>query len=145
MLRLYTDGSYSDETGIGSWAWLLVDEGMEAVGSGSVEEGTTHQRMELVAAVEGLSAVPEGAEVELVSDSTYVVDALRHGYLERWRVRGWRKISHPDLWRGFAELSDRRCVLGTWVRAHSGDAADPWNVMADHLAKTARRVAEAAA
>ena len=145
MLRLYTDGSYSDETGVGSWAWLLVGNGTRELGSGVVEEGSTHQRMELTAAVEGLAAVPEGALVELVSDSTYVVDALRLGYLERWRSRGWRRVSHIDLWRGFAELTDRRSVLGTWVHAHAGDDGDPWNVMADHLAKTARRVAEACA
>ena len=144
MLRLYTDGSYSGESGVGSWAWLLVGDGIEAIGSGSVGAGSTHQRMELVAAVEGLAAVAEGTEVELVSDSTYVVDALRHGYLERWRTRGWSKVSHPELWQGFAELSDRRRVVGTWVRAHCGDAADPWNVMADHIAKTERRLAEAA-
>ena len=56
-----------------------------------------------------------------------------------------RRVSHIDLWRGFAELTDRRSVLGTWVHAHAGDDGDPWNVMADHLAKTARRVAEACA
>ena len=115
MLRLYTDGSYSDETGVGGWAWLLVGDETRELGSGSVEQSSTHQRMELVAAVEGLAAVPEGAAVELVSDSTYVVDALRLGYLERWRGRGWRKVSHLELWRGFAELTDRRSVLGTWV------------------------------
>jgi ribonuclease HI len=117
---------------------------MEAIGSGATEDGSTHQRMELAAAVEGLAAVPEGSVIELVSDSTDVVDSLGHGYLERWRTRGWRKVSHTELWRGFAALSDRRCVLGTWVRAHAGDEADPWNVMVDHVAKTARRVAEAA-
>ena len=151
MLRLYTDGSYSDATGVGSWAWLLADGEGHSVGSGAVGEGTTHQRMELTAAIEGLAAVPEGSVVELVSDCTYLVDAMSRGYPERWRDRGWsslghnRPIAHRDLWQALAELSARRRVRFTWVKAHSGQAADPWNVMADHVAKTARRLGEAAA
>ncbi len=98
--------------------------------------------MELTAAVEGLAAVPEGTAVELISDSTCVVDALRLGYLERWRARGWTRAAHIDLWQGLAERAEQRRVLGTWVKAHNGENGDPWNVMADHLAKTARRLAE---
>lgn len=140
MLRLHTDGSYSHETGVGSWAWLLVGKGGHELGSGAVAGDTTHQRMDLTAALEGLAAVSQGTAVELISDSTYVVDALRLGYLERWRAGGWTRIAHTDLWQGLAELADQRHVLGTWVRAHSGENRDPRNVMADHLAKTARRL-----
>ncbi len=151
MLRLYTDGSYSDESGVGSWAWLLVGEGRSEIGSGAVARGATHQRMELTAALEGLAAVPEGAEVEVVSDSSSLVDAMELGHLERWRARDWtsvghsRQIAHPDLWTAIAELACRRRARFRWVKAHSGDTSDPWNVMADHVAKTARRLVEAAA
>jgi ribonuclease HI len=150
MLRLYTDGSYSDLTGVGSWSWLLVGDGRYELGTGA-SEGATHQRMELKAALEGLAAVPEGAEVEVCSDSTYLVDAMQLGYVEQWQSRGWaslghgRRIVHRDLWTALAEVVERRRVRFTWVKAHNGEESDPWNVMADHLAKTARRLVEAAA
>ena len=149
MLRLYTDGSYSDLTGIGSWAWLLVGANGHEVGSGAVGAGATHQRMELTAAVEGLAAVPEGSAVVVISDSSYVVEPMSRRYPERWRERGWsslghsRQIVHRDLWERLVELAGRRRVRFAWVRAHSGAAGDPWNEMADHLAKTARRLGEA--
>jgi ribonuclease HI len=149
LLRLYTDGSYSESTGVGSWAWVLVGDG-HRLGSGVVA-GTEHQRMELTAVIEGLAELPEGTEVEVVTDSAPLVEAMREGYVARWRERGWssighdRRIAHADLWEQLLALADRRRVRFTWVKAHCGDAGDPWNVMADHLARTARRVGEARA
>lgn len=139
MLRLYTDGSYSDSTGVGSWAWLLVGGQKSQVGSGGVSRqcGTSHHEMELVAAVAGLRAVPEGATVELISDCTYVTDGLRLGF-------GLEPKSHTELWAELAELVSLRTVTFTWVKAHNGEGSDPWNVMTDHVAKTARRLLEAA-
>ena len=151
MLRLYTDGSFSEDSGVGSWAWLLVGDRRSDVGSGGVAAGATHQRMELTAAVEGLRRVVEGVEVEVVTDSLYLADAMELGLVERWRERGWasighrRAIAHRDLWLELTRLTARRRVRFSWVKAHSGKDADPWNVMADHVAKTARRLLEAAA
>jgi ribonuclease HI len=149
MLRLYTDGSYSTDTGVGSWAWLLVGGRVREIGSGGVTTEATHQRMELTAAVEGLRRVPDGSEVEVVTDSTCLVDAMELGFVEQWRSRGWRSshrrpVAHRDLWLQLADLVSRRRVVFTWVKAHNGEGADPWNVMADHVAKTARRLLEAA-
>ena len=93
--------------------------------------------MELAAAIEGLRRVPEGATVEVISDSTYVVDGLELGF-------GARSAAYRELWAELAELASRRTVTFTWVKAHNGDASDPWNVMTDHVAKTARRLLEAA-
>jgi ribonuclease HI len=107
-------------------------------------------RMELVAAVEGLEQVPEGKRVEVVTDSLYLVDGMGLGLVEQWRARGWRsvgrprEIAHRDLWAALIELTAARRVTFTWVKAHCGEDADPWNVMADHVAKTARRLAEVA-
>jgi ribonuclease HI len=150
MLRLYTDGSFSEESGVGSWAWLLVGGRRSEVGSGAVVAGATHMRMELHAAVEGLAQVPKRKPVEVVTDSLYLVDGMGLGLVEQWQARGWRsvgrgrEIAHRDLWAALIELTAARRVTFTWVKAHNGDDADPWNVMADHLAKTARRLAEAA-
>lgn len=139
MYRLYTDGSYSDVSGVGSWAWLLLGGTSHQVGSGAVEGGgVTHHGMELRAAVEGLRRVPAGAEVELVSDSTYVTDGLELGY-------GPRSPAYHDLWAELAALAAVRTVTFTWVKAHNGDGSDPWNVMTDHVAKTARRLLEGGA
>ncbi len=104
--------------------------------------------MELTAAIEGLAEIPEGTEVEVVTDCAYMVDAMERGYVDRWRERDWHSIGHSrsiayvDLWEQLVELAARRRVTFTWVKAHSGNEADPWNIMADHLAKTARRLGE---
>lgn len=151
MLRLYTDGSYCETSGVGSWAWILVDGDERQRGSGIVEGETTPQRMELTAAVEGLSRLPRGTSVEVVSDSTYLVEPLSRGFLRTWRANGWRSLHHDrlvanrDLWERLIELSGRLRVRFRWVRAHDGDQGDPWNVRADHLARDARRAGEAAA
>src|SRR4051794_13756771 len=118
MLRLYTDGSYSENSQVGSWAWLLIGCGTQEVGSGGIHDGTTHHGMELTAAVEGLRRVPEGAEVEVLSDSTYVVDGLELGF--------WERSAYRELWAELAELASRRTVSFRWVKAHNGEGSDPW-------------------
>lgn len=151
MLRLYTDGSYGEATGVGSWAWVLVDGRERARASGVVSGGTTHQRMELLAVAEGLAALPPGVEICVVSDSTYVIDAMTRGLPLVWRENGWRSIGHDrsvvnrDLWERLLDAGGRLYARFTWVKAHNGEAGDRWNVAADQLARRTRQAAEAQA
>jgi ribonuclease HI len=137
---LVTDGACSgngtDESR-GGWAAILTaPDGAETVLTGG-EYPTTNNRMELMAALEGLRATPGGSEVELVTDSSYLANAIAKGWLDGWRRKGWRTaskqpVANRDLWeRMIAELARHARVRPTLVRGHAGH---PVNERADRLA-----------
>jgi ribonuclease HI len=145
---LVTDGACSGngtDAARGGWAAILTaPDGAETVLTGG-EYPTTNNRMELMAALEGLQAAPEGAEVELVTDSSYLANAISKGWLDGWRRKGWRTsakqpVANRDLWeRMIAELARHRAVRPTLVRGHAGHEA---NERADRLAQEAALAAE---
>lgn len=147
---LVTDGACSGngtEASRGGWAAILTGpDGAETVLTGG-EFPTTNNRMELTAALEGLAAAPEGSDVELVTDSGYVANALSQGWLEGWSRRGWRTaskqpVANRDLWeRMLREIARHRRVRARLVRGHAGHAA---NERADRLAVAAALEAEPA-
>jgi ribonuclease HI len=146
---LVTDGACSGngtEAARGGWAAIITGpDGEETVLTGG-EFPTTNNRMELTAALEGLAAVPDGAEVELVTDSSYVANAIGKGWLDGWSRKGWRTsgkqpVANRDLWeRMIAQLARLR-VRPTLVRGHAGHDA---NERADRLAQEAAKDAEPA-
>ena len=89
-IEIYTDGACRGNPGPGGWGAVLVYGKNEKELSGGEAE-TTNNRMELTAAIEGLSALREPCEVTLYSDSKYLVDAINLGWAASWRARGWRK------------------------------------------------------
>ena len=95
----------------------------------------TNNRMELLAVIEGLRAVRwEHAEVQVWSDSTYVVKAITEGWLENWERKGFAKVKNPDLWQAFLPLYRRHRVTFHWVKGHAGH---PENERCDRLAVAA--------
>lgn len=133
---VYTDGSCSQNPGPGGWAWAID---RERYASGSVP-GTTNQRMEIQAALEAIKAL-EGP-LEVVSDSTYVVNCFRDRWWEGWLARGWtnsqrKPVANRDLWEPLIELvRERRDVTFRWVKGHSGHVM---NDFVDQLAVEATR------
>lgn len=130
---VFTDGACSGNPGPGGWAWAVAPEGTPC-GSGG-EESTTNQRMELTAALEALRALGN-SDVEIVSDSTYVVNCFRDGWWRNWRRNGWRNsqrkpVANVDLWEPLIDLVESGSVSFTWVKGHSGD---PMNDLVDRLA-----------
>ena len=127
----YTDGACSGNPGPGGWAWA-VPGGAFASGA---EAHTTNQRMEITAAHEAVKANP--GPLEVVSDSTYVVNCFRDRWHEGWRRRGWlnsqkKPVANRDLWEPFVELViERGDVTFRWVKGHDGD---PMNDLVDRLA-----------
>jgi ribonuclease HI len=127
----YTDGACSGNPGPGGWAWAIPG-GPFASGA---EAHTTNQRMEITAAYEAVRAI-EG-RLEVVSDSTYVVNCFRDRWHEGWVKRGWRNssrqpVANRDLWEPFIDLVlARRDVTFRWVKGHNGD---PMNDLVDRLA-----------
>jgi len=91
--------------------------------------------MELTAVLEALRALGN-SDVEIVSDSTYVVNCFRDGWWRNWRRNGWRNsqrkpVANVDLWEPLIDLVESGSVSFTWVKGHSGD---PMNDLVDRLA-----------
>ena len=101
--------------------------------------------MELMAALEGLSEAPEGSDVELVTDSSYLANAISKGWLDGWQRKGWRTaskqpVANRDLWeRMLVELARHGRVRPVLVRGHAGHEA---NERADKLAQEAAQDAQ---
>ena len=133
---MYTDGACLGNPGPGGWAWI-VPGGPYASGAA---RRTTNQRMEITAVLEALRALD--GPLDVVSDSTYVVNCFRDRWWEGWIRRGWKTsarkpVANRDLWEPLIELyRARRDVTFRWVRGHSGD---PANDLADELAVNAAR------
>jgi len=127
----YTDGACSGNPGPGGWAWAVPD-GRFASGA---EAHTTNQRMEIRAALEAVRAL--GSPLEIVSDSTYVVNCFRDRWWEGWISRGWvnsqrKPVANRDLWEPLIDLvRSRGDVTFRWVKGHDGD---PMNDLVDRLA-----------
>lgn len=134
-IELFTDGACSGNPGPGGWGAILRYNGIERELSGG-EENTTNNRMELTAAIEGLSALKEPCRVRLVTDSRYVADGIGKGWAASWRKNGWRKADkkpalNADLWEKLLLLTERHTVEIEWVRGHNGH---PENERCDALA-----------
>ena len=134
-VEIYTDGACSGNPGPGGWGVVLRCGSAEKELSGG-EEKTTNNRMELTAAMEGLSALKEPCKVLLTTDSKYVSDGITKGWAESWRKNGWRKADkkpalNPDLWERLLELVKIHDVKINWVKGHAGH---PENERCDKLA-----------
>jgi ribonuclease HI len=136
----YTDGACAPSNpGPAGWGAVVIapDGRTETDHYGFIGHGT-NQIAELTAAIEGLSRVPAGAEVELVSDSQYVLKGLME-WRSSWERKGFRNakgetVANLALWKRLFEVADARRVSTRWVRGHNGDAH---NERADALANKA--------
>lgn len=138
VTTVYTDGSCRGNPGPGGWGWA-VPGGPQAAGA---EPMTTNQRMEITAALEAIRAHPTG-DLEIVSDSTYVVKCFQDRWWAGWQRRGWKNsqgkpVANRELWEQLLAvgLDDTRRITFRWVKGHSGDK---WNDVVDELATTAAR------
>ncbi|MGV8825509.1 ribonuclease HI [Methylibium sp. Pch-M] len=136
----YTDGACAPSNpGPAAWGAVLIapDGRTETDHFGFIGHGT-NQIAELTAAIEGLTRVPAGALVELVSDSQYVLKGLSE-WRAGWERKGYRNskgepVANLGLWKQLFALADARKVSTRWVRGHNGD---PLNERADALANKA--------
>ncbi len=132
---IFTDGSCLGNPGAGGWAAILrYGETEKEICGGEVL--TTNNRMELTAAISALQALKFPCEVELYSDSRYLLDGIEKGWAKKWQANGWmrnkrEKASNPDLWQQLLEALERHKVTLHWVKGHDGH---PENERCDKLA-----------
>lgn len=134
---VYTDGACSGNPGPGGWAWA-VPNGPWASGA---EALSTNQRMEVHAVLSAVTTLT--GRVEVVSDSTYVVNCFRDRWWEGWLKRGWtnsskKPVANRDLWEPLIDAyrADPQRLSFRWVKGHSND---PMNDLVDRLAVEAAR------
>lgn len=139
-VKLITDGSCLGNPGPGGWACILrYNEHKREMYGFSPQ--TTNNRMEMTAAIEGLKALTERCEVEIVTDSEYLKNGIT-SWIHNWKKRNWmtaskKPVVNQDLWRELDELTQRHDVTWTWTKGHALHAD---NNRCDELATQAARV-----
>lgn len=133
-VTMYTDGGASGNPGPGGYGTLL----MYGQHVKEMSEGfrlTTNNRMELLAVIVGLEALTrDGVEVEVYSDSKYVVDAVMKRWVFNWEKKGYKDKKNPDLWQRFLRIYRKHKVTFHWVKGHAGN---PLNERVDAMAVVA--------
>jgi ribonuclease HI len=117
-ITLFSDGSALGNPGPGGYGTILRFGDHEKIVSGS-DAHTTNNRMELLGVIEGLAALKEPCEVEVISDSSYVVKGINE-WLSAWIARDFKKVKNPELWQRYIEVSKPHKVNALWVRGHNG-------------------------
>lgn len=135
---IYTDGACSGNPGPGGWGTILMYEGNKKEISGG-NPNTTNNIMEMTAVIEGLKMLKYPCEVEIYSDSAYVVNAFNQHWIEGWKKKGWKNSSKEDvknreLWEEMDRLIQDHEVTFIKVKGHSDNE---YNNRCDELARNA--------
>lgn len=138
-IKLITDGACLGNPGPGGWACILrFNEHKREMYGFSPQ--TTNNRMEITAAIEGLKALKEPCEVEIVTDSEYLKNGITT-WIHNWKKRNWMTVSkkpvvNQDLWQELDGLSQRHTTTWVWTKGH---ASHEDNNRCDELATRAAR------
>ena len=132
---LYTDGACSGNPGPGGWGCVLDYNGILKEMSGYCEN-TTNNQMEMLAIIEGLKALKEPCEVDIYSDSAYVVNAFVEDWITYWLMHGWKtsskkEVKNIDLWQELLNLLQVHKVRWHKVKGHADNER---NNRCDYLA-----------
>lgn len=137
-IDIYTDGACSGNPGPGGWGVVLIYQENKKELSGYQPE-TTNNRMELFAAIQGLSALKESCAVNLYSDSSYLVNAFEKQWIEKWQRNGWKTstkspVENQDLWKLLLIHVCKHQVRFIKVKGHSDNQ---YNNRCDEMAVAA--------
>ena len=134
-VELYTDGACSGNPGPGGWGVIIRwgDHEKELCGG---EKETTNNRMELMAAIQGLESLTRSVNATLYTDSKYVMDGITQ-WIATWKRNGWKTaakkpVKNIDLWKRLDDVLERHAVDWKWVKGHAGHIE---NERADELAR----------
>lgn len=133
-VEIFTDGACKGNPGPGGWGALLRMGRHEKELSGGEAE-TTNNRMELTAVIKALGALVETCQIDLYSDSKYVIEGITK-WVDGWQRRGWKTaakkpVLNEDLWRELIDAAARHDITWHWIKAHNGH---PENERVDQLA-----------
>ena len=136
-VEIFTDGACRGNPGPGGWGAILRYGDHETKLQGA-EEHTTNNRMELKAAVSALEKLTRPCEVNITTDSRYMMDGIQQ-WLPNWKRNGWKTaakkpVKNEDLWKQLDKLVEKHNVKWSWVKGHSGHAE---NELVDQLANDA--------
>lgn len=134
---MYTDGACRGNPGPGGWGAVLRYRDNSRTLSG-YHPDTTNNRMELTAVIEGLRALKRPCEVELITDSKYVMQGINE-WIDQWKSNGWKTaakkpVKNIDLWQQLDLETQRHAIEWRWVKGHAGIEG---NELADQLANQA--------
>jgi ribonuclease HI len=138
-VQLITDGACLGNPGPGGWACILRSNGRQKEMWGA-DPHSTNNRMELTAAIEGLRAIKEKCEVEVITDSEYVMKGITE-WIHGWKRKGWmtaakKPVVNQDLWKALDEQVNRHKATWVWTKGH---ASHEDNNRCDELATRAAR------
>ena len=133
-VNIYTDGACRGNPGIGGWG-VYIEYGETTKELYGGNELTTNNKMELTAAIKGLEALNTKCQVNLITDSKYVMDGI-NGWINGWKKNNWKSsqkkdVKNKDLWIQLDKLNSYHDVKWSWVKGHSGHFQ---NEKADQLA-----------
>lgn len=132
---IYTDGACLGNPGPGGWA-ALVTLGTESTTLSGGALSTTNNRMELQAVIASLAHLQEPLEIQLYTDSRYVIDGI-NDWIHTWSINNWRTanrkpVKNKELWQELHARTQDHSISWHWVRGHSGDK---FNELVDRLAR----------
>jgi ribonuclease HI len=136
-VEIYTDGACSGNPGPGGWGAILVyGENQKEISGG--EKETTNNRMELMAVIAALEQLKIPCNVDLYSDSTYVLKGISE-WLPAWKARGWKTadkkpVKNVEYWQRLEQAASPHVINWHWVKGHNGH---DMNERADLLARKA--------
>jgi ribonuclease HI len=133
--KVYTDGSSLGNPGPGGYGVVLT-HGEQTQEYSQGYQMTTNNRMELLATIVALEKIPNNVQVEIYSDSSYVVNAINQNWLENWQKKGWKTankkpVKNKDLWLRLLQQIKTHQIKWHWVKGHAGH---PQNERCDYLA-----------
>ena len=137
-VKIYTDGACSGNPGPGGWGAILFYDEYIKENFGNKKD-TTNNIMELTAVIEALKLLKVECEVELYSDSAYVVNAFEQGWIYNWRKNNWKTsgkddVKNRELWQELYDLTQKHKVKFIKVKGHSDNE---FNNRCDYLATNA--------
>lgn len=137
-IEIYTDGACSGNPGPGGIG-IIWKYGQKVKQYSKRYANATNNRMEVMAAIVALESLTRSCEVDLYSDSKYLVDAFNQGWVKKWSENGWRTagrkdVKNVDLWERLLKAMKPHCVKFIWVKGHE---SNPLNNRCDFLATSA--------
>ncbi len=135
---IYTDGACSGNPGPGGWGAILMYKDVKKEISGGMKQ-TTNNIMEITAVIEGLKLIKYPCEIDVYSDSAYVVNAFNNHWIEGWIKKNWinsskEPVKNKELWQELYSLTKKHKVKFIKVKGHSDNE---FNNRCDELARAA--------